>query len=216
MLKNLKKRIYTSIALILLLTLMFLNIYILAYFLMLIGIFSVLEFFNIISRLQYKKTYKIFFLNFIFTLYIFILFSTFLTLSFFPHLKILLFIILITCVSSDIGGYIFGKIFKGPKLTKISPQKTISGSIGSIIFSMSSLSFFIYYFSKNFNFNILISGVIISIICQTGDLLFSYLKRKANIKDTGKVLPGHGGILDRVDGILFGVPLGFLIMVIIY
>ena len=81
---------------------------------------------------------------------------------------------------------------------------------------MSSLSFFIYYFSKNFNFNILISGVIISIICQTGDLLFSYLKRKANIKDTGKVLPGHGGILDRVDGILFGVPLGFLIMVIIY
>ncbi len=216
MLKNLKKRIYTSIALILLLTLMFLNIYILAYFLMLIGIFSVLEFFNIISRLQYNKTYKIFFLNFIFTLYIFILFSTFLTLSFFPHLKILLFIILITCVSSDIGGYIFGKIFKGPKLTKISPQKTISGSIGSIIFSMSSLSFFIYYFSKNFNFNILISGVIISIICQTGDLLFSYLKRKANIKDTGKVLPGHGGILDRVDGILFGVPLGFLIMVIIY
>ncbi len=216
MLKNLKKRIYTSIALILLLTLMFLNIYILAYFLMLIGIFSVLEFFNIISRLQYNKTYKIFFLNFIFTLYIFILFSTFLTLSFFPHLKLLLFIILITCVSSDIGGYIFGKIFKGPKLTKISPQKTISGSIGSIIFSMSSLSFFIYYFSKNFNFNILISGVIISIICQTGDLLFSYLKRKANIKDTGKVLPGHGGILDRVDGILFGVPLGFLIMVIIY
>ena len=209
MFKNLKKRIYTSIALILLLTLMFLNIYILAYFLMLIGIFSVLEFFNIISRLQYNKTYKVFFLNFIFTFYIFILFSTFLTLSFFPHLKILLFIILITCVSSDIGGYIFGKILKGPKLTKISPQKTITGSIGSIIFSMSSLSFFIYYFSKNFNFNILISGIIISIICQTGDLLFSYLKRKANIKDTGKILPGHGGILDRVDGILFGVPLGF-------
>ena len=127
MLKNLKKRIYTSIALILLLTLMFLNIYILAYFLMLIGIFSVLEFFNIISRLQYNKTYKIFFLNFIFTLYIFILFSTFLTLSFFPHLKILLFIILITCVSSDIGGYIFGKILKGPKLTKISPQKLFLG-----------------------------------------------------------------------------------------
>lgn len=213
---NLKKRIYTSLSLIFILALMFFNIYVLAYFLMIIGIFSVLEFSNIILLLQKDKIYKSLFYNFLFITYIFIIFSGFLILSFFAHLKILLFVILLTCIFSDIGGYIFGNIFNGPKLTKISPKKTIVGSFGSIIFSMLFLSFFIYFFTDNIEFNILIAGLLISIICQFGDLFFSFLKRKSRIKDTGKILPGHGGILDRVDGILIGVPIGFVIMILIY
>ena len=78
------------------------------------------------------------------------------------------------------------------------------------------LSFFIFFFTDNIEFNILIAGLLISIICQFGDLFFSFLKRKSRIKDTGKILPGHGGILDRVDGILIGVPIGFVIMILIY
>ncbi len=213
---NLKNRIYTSFGLIFLLILMFLNTYVLGYFLMIIGIFSIIEFSNIISRLRKNKIYQSLFFNLLFLIYIFLIFSSFLVLSFFSHLKILLFIILITCVSSDIGGYIFGKLFKGPKLTRISPKKTISGSLGSMIFSMIFLSLLIYYFTKNFEIYILFAGISISIICQLGDLFISFLKRKSKIKDTGKILPGHGGILDRIDGIIFGVPLGFIIMILIY
>ncbi len=213
---NLKKRIYTSIGLIFVLGLMFVNIYILGYILMIIGIFSILEFSNLISFLNKTRLYKFILLNILFSIYIFFVLSAFLILSYFSHLKILLFIILLTCVSSDIGGYIFGKLFKGPKLTKISPQKTISGSIGSILFSIIFLTFFIYYFTKNFELDILIAGLLISMTCQLGDLFFSFLKRTSKTKDTGTILPGHGGILDRIDGILLGVPLGFIIMIIIY
>ncbi len=213
---NLKNRIYTSFGLIFLLILMFLNTYVLGYFLMIIGIFSVIEFSNIILRLKKNNIFQSLFFNLLFLIYIFLIFSTFLVLSFFSHLKILLFIILITCVSSDIGGYIFGKVFKGPKLTRISPKKTISGSLGSMIFSMIFLSLLIYYFTKNFDIYILFAGISISIICQLGDLFISFLKRKSKIKDTGKILPGHGGVLDRIDGIIFGVPLGFIIMILIY
>ena len=213
---NLKNRIYTSFGLIFLLILMFLNTYVLGYFLMIIGIFSVIEFSNIILRLKKNNIFQSLFFNLLFLTYIFLIFSTFLVLSFFSHLKILLFIILITCVSSDIGGYIFGKVFKGPKLTRISPKKTISGSLGSMIFSMIFLSLLIYYFTKNFEIYILYAGISISIICQLGDLFISFLKRKSKIKDTGKILPGHGGVLDRIDGIIFGVPLGFIIMILIY
>lgn len=120
------------------------------------------------------------------------------------------------CIATDIGGFIFGKLLKGPKLTKISPQKTISGSLGSIILSTVILSFLIYYFTNSFEINIFIVGLITSITCQLGDLFFSLLKRKSKIKDTGNILPGHGGVLDRVDGILLGLPLGFIIMVIVY
>ncbi len=216
MLINFKKRIYTSLGLIFLLTIMFFNVYVLAYFLMIIGIFSILEFSKMVSIFQKNKPFKIIFFNTLFLVYVFIIFSTFLVLSFFSHLKLLLFIILITCISSDIGGYIFGKIFKGPKLTKISPRKTISGSLGSILFSIIMLSFSIFYFTKNFELNYLLAGLLISIVCQLGDLFFSFFKRKSNIKDTGNILPGHGGILDRVDGIMFGVPFGFVTMILIY
>ncbi len=213
---NLKKRMYTSMGLILLLTLMFFNIYILAYFLMIIGVFSILEFASMNKKIFKDEIYKSIFLDILFFSYIFFVLSAFFILSFFSHLKILIFIILLTCIASDIGGFIFGKLLKGPKLTKISPQKTISGSLGSIILSTVILSILIYYFTNSFEINIFIVGLITSITCQLGDLFFSLLKRKSKIKDTGNILPGHGGVLDRVDGILLGLPLGFIIMVIVY
>ena len=131
MTKNLKKRTLTSILLFLILFFSFINNYLLGYVLMIVALFSVLEFFGIMMIIL--KRYKIikFFINLIFIFYIFYFCTVFLTLSSSLYLKILIFIILLTCVASDIGGFVFGKIFKGPKLTKISPRKTISGAIGS-------------------------------------------------------------------------------------
>ena len=133
-------------------------------------------------------------------------------------LKIFLFYFLIICLLSDIGGFVFGNIFRGPKLTKISPKKTISGAIGSVllvtIFSFSEIFFKLFTIEiKNILFLTTIS-IMTSILCQIGDLFFSFLKRKANIKDFGNILPGHGGVLDRLDGILLGLPSAFLITIL--
>ena len=121
-----------------------------------------------------------------------------------------LFIILI-CIFTDIGGYVFGNIFKGPKLTKISPSKTYSGVIGSFLFSLIIGIIFVKYLENNLLDNdltkIIISILMISLISQLGDLIISFFKRKAKLKDTGKILPGHGGLLDRIDGIIFVMPL---------
>ena len=112
-------------------------------------------------------------------------------------------------------GFIFGKLFKGPKLTKISPNKTISGAVGSIFFCF-SVSLITYLLVQKINIEIvLIIGFFISVSCQLGDLFFSFLKRKAKIKDTGNILPGHGGILDRLDGIYLGLPIGYLILILL-
>ena len=134
---------------------------------------------------------------------------------FFSHIesRIILFSLIFCCIASDIGGYVFGKIFKGPKLTKISPNKTFSGALGSIILSYLVLFFIFFLLKIEFSFRIFLISFITSIGCQIGDLFFSYLKRKAKIKDTGKILPGHGGILDRLDGILVGVPLGMIAII---
>ena len=116
------------------------------------------------------------------------------------------------CIVTDIGGLIFGKFFKGKKLTKISPNKTISGLIGSFIFSLIFMMIFNLYIVLNFlNYEILIITIATSAMSQIGDLMISYIKRKAKVKNTGELLPGHGGFLDRFDGILFGVPFGILI-----
>jgi len=121
-----------------------------------------------------------------------------------------LFIILI-CIFTDIGGYVFGNIFKGPKLTKISPSKTYSGVIGSFLFSLIIGIIFVKYLENNLLDDdltkITISILMISLISQLGDLIISFFKRKAKLKDTGKILPGHGGLLDRIDGIIFVMPL---------
>ena len=142
--------------------------------------------------------------------------------------KIFILVILIS-ILTDIGGFIFGKIFKGPKLTKISPKKTYSGVIGSFILSVVGSLIFIEYFDGlktyiysnhlsfepygiNLNLFILFFILISSLISQLGDLIVSYFKRIAKIKDTGKILPGHGGLLDRIDGIIFTVPFVYLIL----
>ena len=118
------------------------------------------------------------------------------------------------CFFTDIGGYIFGKIIGGKKLTSISPNKTISGTFGSFIFSLIPLILFsnLNYPNLEFGINNLIFCLTISLISQIGDLSISYLKRRTNIKDTGKILPGHGGMLDRLDGIIFALPFSYLLL----
>ena len=124
--------------------------------------------------------------------------------------------ILIVCVSTDLGGYIFGKTFKGPKLIKISPKKTYSGVIGGYL-----MSIILYYMFINLNYgdeinsNDLIFILLISTISQLGDITISYFKRLSKIKDTGKILPGHGGLLDRLDGMIFAFPAAYIIFKII-
>ena len=119
------------------------------------------------------------------------------------------------CIVSDTSGLIFGRLFKGKKLTKISPNKTVSGCLGSFIGSFSIILIFIYFKFVGFSYHLIIYTFFTSLFCQLGDIFISYLKRKAKVKDTGSLLPGHGGILDRLDGILFGIPFGILSFYII-
>ncbi len=122
--------------------------------------------------------------------------------------------VLLICIFTDIGGYIFGKILKGPKLISYSPNKTISGMFGSYLFSFSIIPILIYYNLLEEDLNILFIFVIflISTVSQFGDITISVFKRKSKIKDTGKIIPGHGGLLDRIDGMLFAFPFVYLIM----
>ena len=183
----------------------------LIFFLIIFGVMSIIEFLAIISKILKKKLF-IYIFNFLFIIYIFVFCILFYNLNSVIGLKIILFALLFGCIASDIGGFVFGKIFKGRKLTKISPNKTISGALGSIFFSSVVINFAFYYFLNLFGIKFLFLSIFTSITNQLGDLFFSYLKRKAKIKDTGKILPGHGGILDRVDGIIFAVPFSYFLL----
>ena len=137
-------------------------------------------------------------------------------------------IIILICIFTDIGGYVFGKFFKGPKLTKISPNKTYAGCIGGFILSLVSVLIYNKFislepwivfsitekFNNSFDLSFLIFILLISLISQIGDLVISYFKRLAKIKDTGKIIPGHGGILDRIDGLIFAIPFSYLIIIL--
>lgn len=125
-------------------------------------------------------------------------------------LILLLFLVSIS-VSTDIGGYFFGKLIRGPKLTKISPNKTFSGSVGSFITSLIIGILFYKNFDLYINLNIYLIIISLSLVSQIGDLVISYLKRKNKVKDTGKILPGHGGVLDRIDGLIFVIPFYYLL-----
>jgi phosphatidate cytidylyltransferase len=118
-------------------------------------------------------------------------------------------------MSTDVGGYVFGNVFKGPKLTKISPKKTYSGVIGSFLLSIIFTNLFldIYLDAKIFKFSkeMFIFILSVSFISQSGDIFVSYFKRKSKIQDTGSIIPGHGGILDRIDGMIFAFPFSYLI-----
>ena len=129
-----------------------------------------------------------------------------------PNYKLFFLYSVIISIASDLGGYFFGKLLKGKKLTKISPNKTVSGVIGAFIFSILIIP--IFYTDLNFiSTNLLfVATIFISLVSQLGDLFISFLKRLAKVKDTGNILPGHGGILDRVDGILFAAPVGLFLL----
>jgi len=132
-----------------------------------------------------------------------------------PGLTFFLIVTLI-CVFTDLGGYIFGKIFKGPKLTKISPNKTYAGMFGGFFLSIISINLFVNYTSLNLYFTnqLFIFVILVSAISQIGDILISFFKRKSKIKNTGKIIPGHGGLLDRIDGMLLAFPLSYILILI--
>ena len=212
---ELYKRIISSLFLICLVFLCALiNDYIFLSILFIVLILSWIEWIKIIEKISIKKVYRIIHIIFFF---IYLLLVFIICFNVFVIDKYFFLTILMICVFSDVGGYIFGKIFGGKKLTKISPNKTISGSVGSFILS------FIGFFTIYFYFNDLLFvrlqieilffiPLIISLICQIGDLFISYYKRKAKVKNTGNIIPGHGGLLDRIDGIIFALPIGFIII----
>ena len=123
-------------------------------------------------------------------------------------------LITIICILTDIGGFIFGKAFKGPKLTKYSPNKTYSGLFGSFFlsFSIIPINFFFNFLNDINLITLMIFTLIVSAISQLGDIFISYFKRSSNIKDTGKIIPGHGGLLDRIDGMIFAFPIAYLMI----
>tara|TARA_Y100000816_G_scaffold249107_1_gene198548 strand:- start:465 stop:1139 length:675 start_codon:yes stop_codon:yes gene_type:complete len=174
------------------------------FFLSLIFLATSLEWFKMTKNKDLLRIFGLFFLFFSFFTTVYI--RQYIGLNFF------LFVIIV-CIFTDIGGYIFGKIFKGPKLTKVSPKKTYSGLIGSFFISLFFGLIYIKYLGQKSRilletdpiFMILLI-LFISLVSQIGDLIISYFKRKAKLKDTGKILPGHGGFLDRIDGIIFVMP----------
>ena len=210
--KELNKRLVTAIPLFLILYFSLISNLILSVIL-LFTVFLLFYEFNSIFLKIFKKRNLIHFVL-ILAILIYLIFFSLSILLFLGSEKndntsIFLFLISIS-ISTDLGGYIFGKIFKGKKLTTISPNKTYSGVIGSFILSLTISEFF--FKNIDININYLILTVIISTISQIGDLLISLLKRKAKIKDTGSFLPGHGGLLDRLDGILLALPIGLIII----
>ena len=207
---ELKKRFLTSIFLFVIFLLMFSSSFFLLYILIIFSILSWFEFMNLTTKIFKKKKFNLYISNFISFFYIvsFSSFFFFLVANF--QTRYFIFLTLLICFTSDIGGLTFGRFFGGKKLTKISPNKTISGSLGSFFFSFILVIFLKLIGLLNLNTQVIFYVFATCLSCQLGDIFISYLKRKAKIKDTGNVLPGHGGILDRVDGVLLGVPVGIL------
>ena len=212
---ELNKRLITSFFLTITILVSFSNIIFLYVIIFLINVLVIDEFFKMIKKIHIKKISK--FLTMLIVLIYMVYFSLvviyFINQSFDLN-KFKVLFLLIICISSDIGGYTFGKIIGGKKLTKISPKKTYSGLVGSLVLSL--IFGYLFYISSTdlilINLNIFLFIILISILSQAGDLLISYFKRKAKVKDTGSFLPGHGGVLDRIDGILLALPIGIFII----
>tara|TARA_B110000977_G_scaffold114195_1_gene147705 strand:- start:42 stop:620 length:579 start_codon:yes stop_codon:yes gene_type:complete len=188
--------------------------------LIIITIIAWIEFYALISKIIKKNYFKNKFLRFFYkSLSLFYLSGlVYLILSIeseYSHLKIYLLYSIFVAIMSDLGGIVFGKVFKGKKLTKISPNKTISGSIGSFILPMTLIPFFYQNQIDHNLLSILLITTCISLVSQLGDLFISFLKRKAKVKDTSDLLPGHGGVLDRIDGIIFAIPLGIYLFIVV-
>ena len=212
---ELQRRIITSFFLLSLLVLMFSYTYILIISLIVICIISWIEFYALISKIYKKKNRSNIILRFILKatslLYLSILIYIILMSKLInPKFEIFIIYSILVSIMSDIGGLVIGRTFKGRKLTRISPKKTISGSIGSFIFSLSIIPFFIQNLPDISLYLIIFITIVISLSSQIGDLFISHLKRNAKVKNTSNLLPGHGGVLDRIDGIIFSIPVGFL------
>ena len=226
--QDLLKRIITSIILLTMLFLInFSHQYIFVFSILILGVIICIEANNLFLKLLKTKNvkntsyfnkfnFKFFILNIITFLYIFFIFCYFSSEIHKSESPVFFLFIISICFFTDIGGYFFGKVFGGRKLSKISPNKTISGSIGSFTLSIAPLILFLNFnLDLEFNLKNIIFCLLISLISQLGDLFISFLKRKAKIKDTGKILPGHGGVLDRVDGIIFAVPFSYFLLKLI-
>ena len=197
---NLQKRILTAF-IILPLSLFFIikGSYFLIFFLIFILFAGIHELYSV-----FNKTKSIIFLSLILILSLLSIYYLR------ENTKYFLYLVIVVSICSDIGGYVFGKIFKWKKLTKISPKKTISGVFGSYFLSIFGVFIFNEIYFENYlgldadiNFRIFLIIIIFSTTAQVGDLIISYFKRLEKIKDTGKILPGHGGIFDRIDGLMF-------------
>ena len=214
---DLKKRILTSV-LLLLLFLFFNFTFFFKLGLIVIALLIFLELKNIFKKILSKSentNIKFFILNIIAFIYIFLIFTiSSIELHDKTGSSVLFLFIISICILSDIGGYIVGKTVGGKKLTKISPNKTISGTIGSFVFSLISILLLKNFLSINLNIGIslVVFVLLVSLVSQIGDLFVSYLKRMARIKDTGSLLPGHGGFLDRLDGIIFAIPFSYMLI----
>ena len=209
---SLLKRIITSIFLLIILSTSFVNLKILFLLLIVIIYLCLNEFKQIFQKIYINNNF-LYFCSILFSLVYLLFFS--LTIfdfifSFENQKKVSLLFILLICVFTDIGGFVFGKLIGGYKFTKISPKKTYSGIMGSFIFAYIVGFLFYNLFNNTFDLKIklILFILLISFISQIGDLFISFLKRKAKVKDTGSLLPGHGGVLDRIDGILFALPIG--------
>jgi phosphatidate cytidylyltransferase len=216
---ELKKRISTSAFLMSLLTAMYFYSFVMIIALIVIAMIVWIEFYALISKILPRNKLKDKLLRFVFkaisllylSLLVYFIFSIE---SYYPNLKLYLLYSVLVAVLSDIGGFVIGKTFKGKKLTKFSPNKTVSGSIGSFIFSLFLIPFFQGKLIAYSLLILIIITILISLTSQLGDLFLSFLKRKAKVKDTSDILPGHGGFLDRVDGIIFAIPIGILLFII--
>ena len=216
--KELQKRIFTSLILtFVLLFCLFLNKFSWLILLIIASIISFIEFNNLLKKIWKKNKLSKYLISLIF--FVYLLFFIYSASQIYQKSLTGLIFILMICIFSDIGGYTVGKTIGGKKLTKISPNKTISGTIGSFVFSLVPLVIYLLIYEITNNNDFKISNIVlivflslsISFICQLGDLLISYFKRKAKVKDTGSLLPGHGGMLDRIDGIMFGITAAFII-----
>ena len=209
--KELEKRIYSSL-IILPITLFFIiqGSALLLVFLSLLFLATCYEWFKMNKKNDLVKLFG--------TIFLFFSFYSAFNIREKSGIDFFIFIILV-CIFTDIGGYVFGKIFKGPRLTSISPKKTYAGVIGGFLLSLVAGITYIKFISSEFlatDYSRLIFGIfLISLISQIGDLIISYFKRKAKFKDTGKILPGHGGLLDRVDGLIFVMPIIYFSMFVI-
>ena len=221
---NLFKRFITSFVLLSILIFCFIySLYSWTFFLIVTSIISFIEFKFLIKKIWRKEKKIIFIFNIVSIIYLLLL--IYVSLNIYIKSPSFLFFILLICFFSDTGGYLVGNLVGGKKLTKISPNKTISGSVGSFVFSI--IPIFIYYiineYTEHIESNLYDNWLVLtfvclflSLVCQLGDLFISYFKRKAVVNDTGSILPGHGGLLDRIDGTIFVLPVAYVLNILIF